>query len=285
MAHAHTTRYAPSLALALVACGMLHIAPGRAAAAGEIASATNVPALLAKPETPPPSRTTQAAATVAPAAANPKAGEETKPLGPAIERRALGSVPDSSVQTGESLAWWLRTALALATVLTLIALLKVTYTRLSRRGGTLAASLGAAGRAPSGVLEVLGRYPVSRGHSLVLLRCDRRVLLLGQSAAGFRTLAELSEADDVASILTKTRDEDGASMSRRFAEVIRGLERDPSTLADDRVTGPTPILREEPRLAAAREPGPPPTRTAAPMETPMDAATRLRARLGMGVRA
>jgi flagellar biogenesis protein FliO len=265
MAHAHTPGRTRLLAHAIIACCVIMLAPGATLARPD-ATVSGVPVALARPE-----------------AAPPVHDRESKPLGSATERRPLGATPDTAVKSGESLVWWLRTALALAVVLTLIGALKIMYTRLARRGGTLAASLGAAGRAPSGVLEVLGRYPISRGHSLVLLRCDRRVLLLGQSAAGFRTLAEMSDTDDVASILTKTRDEEGTSMSQRFAQVIKDLERDPATIADERITGPTPIVRAAaPRDAAVTPAASSPRMTP---EAPMDAASRLRARLGMGVKA
>lgn len=198
---------------------------------------------------------------------------EQLPLG----RSASRGGDDAPASTGgSSLGWWVRTGSALAVVLTLIFALRLMMQKMGKRSGTIAASLGAGGRAPSGVLEVIGRYPVSRGHSLVLLRCDRRVLLLGQSASGFRTLAELTDADDVASILTKTRDDEGATLSSKFSEIIRSLERDPATIADERPTGPTPIVRagDAPREAARDVP-----REAPRPMTPQDPVEALRRRL------
>jgi hypothetical protein len=78
------------------------------------------------------------------------------------------------------------------------------------------------------VLEVLGRYPVGRGTTLVLLKLDRRVLLMSQSAggrlgagAGFTTLCEVTDPEEVASILVKTRDEEGSSMAERFRTLLK----------------------------------------------------------------
>ena len=95
------------------------------------------------------------------------------------------------------------------------------------------------GRAPAGVLEVLGRYPVARGATLVLLRVDRRVLLLSQASGGrfglstsFSTLCEMDDADDVASILTKTRDDAGESMSKRFQSLLERFDRGATSAAD-----------------------------------------------------
>lgn len=141
--------------------------------------------------------------------------------------------------------WTVRTAAGLGVLAAMLWGLKWSAKRLGAGLG-LAAQLGPAGRAPQGLLEVLGRYPVSRGHSLVLLKLDRRVLLLGQSPSGFTTLSELTDAEDVASVLTKAADADGASMSRRFSELLRGMERDPSLVDGVAASATTPLT---PRLA------------------------------------
>lgn len=121
-----------------------------------------------------------------------------------------------------------RTVGAVGLVVALILLAKVLLGRAARMGGTgLRGQLGAGGRAPSGIVQILGRYPVSRGHTLVLMKLDRRVLLLSQTAGGFSTLSEITDADDVASILSKSRDEEGESLTARFGALLRRLERDP----------------------------------------------------------
>lgn len=126
--------------------------------------------------------------------------------------------------------WLVRTAGALTLVIGLILLCKKLFVRLSQGTGGVASQFGAGGRAPSGVLEILGRYPVSRGHTLVLLKVDRRVLLLGHSSGGFTTLSEITDSEEVASLLVKTRDEEGETMTARFNALLRGMERDPSTI-------------------------------------------------------
>lgn len=157
--------------------------------------------------------------------------KESLPL-PPIEQRALGSDPETDSSATQGVGGWVRTGLALGAVLGLMLVLRALMVRASRRSG-LIGELGAGGRAPSGVLSVLGRYPVARGHSLVLLQLDTRVLLLEQSSDGFRTLTEVTEADEVASILMKTRDEEGASQAARFNAMLRDLEDDPRTLDDE----------------------------------------------------
>lgn len=161
-----------------------------------------------------------------------------------LESRSLGaSAPaplsgQSAAAPDSSFPRWIQTAGALAGVLALIFALKFTVQRASARVGGLGGSIGAAGRAPSGVLEVLGRYPVARGHTLVLLRMDRRILLLGQSSAGFTSLTEVTDPDEVASLVLKTRDEEGESNAAKFNDLLREMERDPSIIAEHTPDGP-----------------------------------------------
>lgn len=162
-------------------------------------------------------------------------GTESRPLGAPSARKtgqpaAPGAGPSSS--GGVMDHWIVRTAIALAFVLILIFAFRSVAQRLAGRVGGLAMQMGAGGRAPSGVLEVLGRYPVARGQTLVLLRVDRRVLLLGQTSSGFSTLAEFADAEEVASLLIKTRDEDGDSLAERFHGLLRTMERDPSIMGE-----------------------------------------------------
>ena len=150
--------------------------------------------------------------------------------GPAIERRPLlpqhGRAEPASPGGAGSIV---NTVLSLGLVLGLIFGCAAAFRRLSGAGGAggLAAALGRSGRAPSGLVEILARYPTGRGHTLVLLRLDRRVLLLSQSVSGrlgrhasFSTLSEITDAEEVASILAKAQDEEGESMASRFQSLL-----------------------------------------------------------------
>ncbi|MCC5786573.1 MAG: flagellar biosynthetic protein FliO [Phycisphaerales bacterium] len=151
--------------------------------------------------------------------------ETTKPLGVddgRTDRAAAGAAGSG---------WGIRTVLALLAVLSLIFIGATVVRRLAVFGGDLACSLGPGGRAPSGVLSVLGRYPVGGGERLVLLKIDRRVLLLSQSVgrwrspgSGFRTLCEITDPEEVALILVRTRDEQGDSIASRFRSLLQGEE-------------------------------------------------------------
>ncbi len=59
----------------------------------------------------------------------------------------------------------------------------------------------ASGGRPSGVVEILARYPVARGQHLILLKLARRVLLVHRSGSTMTTLSEVSDPDEVAALL------------------------------------------------------------------------------------
>lgn len=125
-----------------------------------------------------------------------------------------------------------QTVLPLLGVLALVVGAGAALRGIARRHGGLRATIGAGGRSPAGIIEVLGRYPVGRGVTLVLLKVDSRVLLLSQSAGGrfgagasFSTLSEIREPEEVASILTRARDIEGDSLAERFRSMLGRFDR------------------------------------------------------------
>lgn len=160
---------------------------------------------------------------------------EARPLGlPAGTSRA-GTASKAADGSGGSMLsdGLIRTAGSLTLVLGLI----FGAARLAKRflgGGGLASGFATGGRAPAGVMEVLGRYPIGRGQSLVLLRLDSRVLLLGQSGSGslrirggassIRTLCEITEPEDVASLLLRTRDEEQETLAAGFGRLLKRFD-------------------------------------------------------------
>ncbi|MBL0927094.1 MAG: flagellar biosynthetic protein FliO [Phycisphaerales bacterium] len=200
-------------------------------------------------------------------------GAGRAPIGGTAGSGAAGSAGQggaSGAGGGSILDHWLvRTAGSLAIVIGLIFGLKWGVQVWATKMGGVAGQLGAGGRSPSGVLTVLGRYPVARGLTLVLLKLDARVLLLSQSAAGFTTLCQITDPDEVAGLLLRCRDAEGESMAAKFSAILKGLENDPS-LAGEEVVGPT-----TPRMAMGIG-----ASTAGPESAPAAAASPLRARLG-----
>lgn len=192
------------------------------------------------------------AAVPAPAAS---ATTDALPLSPASRAPAPGSGGHVSPRTELG-----PTLVTTASVVGLILVLGL-LVRLCRRGG-LRQGLNTS-RAPSGILEVLGRYPLASGPTLLLLRVDRRVLLLSQarasrlSGATLTALAEFDGVDDVASILAQARDAQDESISARFSSLLGGFAAEHRAVS---VEAPDPgepweIATAAPRHDDAGEPG------------------------------
>ncbi|MFO0856012.1 MAG: hypothetical protein U0640_01500 [Phycisphaerales bacterium] len=151
-----------------------------------------------------------------------------------------------------------RTVLALGSVLALIGVLAVGASVLRRKAQKsgkwplLSAMNFAGAPSPSGVLEILAKFPVGSGTNLLLLKLDRRVLLISQSAnKGLRsgstlsTLCELTEPDDVASLLMKIRGEEQSRLAAKFESILAREEEITDQALSD--------VEEEPvRTAAGR---------------------------------
>lgn len=154
----------------------------------------------------------------------------------ASESRPLGGVAATTQATGGVAAGLGDTSplgptlVALAGVVALIVIV-LGCARLGRgRCGVLSSH-----RAPSGLIEVLGRYPMAGGPTLLLLRADRRVLLLAQGRASrlggatLATLAEFGDVDEVASILAQARDARDESISARFGSLLSAFSAEHAT--------------------------------------------------------
>lgn len=197
-----------------------------------------------------------------------------------------------------------RTVLSLAAVLALILLIAGVVKKWSARVGGLAAAVGVGGKAPSGILSILGRYPLDRATTLILLKADRRVLLLSQSKTpgrlgvgfGMSTLATLCEFTsdlEVAALIAKAEAADGKTPSQRFQRALEDEEieaDEPAKPARSAVKKQTPqealadVLREALRVskneAPATRPATRPVAKPAPKPAPSgDAASDLRAKL------
>lgn len=174
------------------------------------------------------------------------AASESQALGaPEVESRPLKAAEG---RRGEGIADGIQTVVVLGGVVAVILGMAMGLRVLAKRHGGLMAACGPGGKSPSGVLSVLGRYPIARGQTLLLLQFDRRVLLVGQTTgrggARMATLAELSDADDVASVLVKTRDESGESVARKFREIVDKMSES-GTASERAVTVVAPIERAD----------------------------------------
>ena len=228
-------------ALMLLLLGLALLAPG--APANELGPApSDVPAATASSTRP-----------------SPAADLGRLPLGGQARRASdqdgatpSGSPADTGVVSDSK--GMIRTLGALAGVLTLILSLAWAYRKIAAKSGGLAAAVGAGGRAPAGLVEVLARYPVAGRQTLVVLRFDRRVLLCCMShggrgvPAGVATLCELNDPEDVASVLIKTRDEAGDSIARSFERSLRDADAYAGQAARERS-----VTAGEPGVAGASQ--------------------------------
>jgi len=157
---------------------------------------------------------------------------ESQPIGVPAERTKLfgSSSTSESAESPFARGGYLQTIVSLLGVLLLIVGLAQVYKRLARSQGGLVGQVGAGGNAPSGILEVVGRYPISKGMTLVVLKFDRRILLLSHATGGrgksakvgsMELLCELSDPEEVASILLKARSAAGESIAQSFEQTLR----------------------------------------------------------------
>lgn len=112
----------------------------------------------------------------------------------------------------------MRVLASLGAVLGLLFLFKLVM----KRGAGL---LGQGGR-PSGVIEILARYPLGRKQSLVLLKLARRVILLHQNGTQMTTLSEMSEPREVAALLSRVESGSTGKQAQRFRSMLKRFEAD-----------------------------------------------------------
>lgn len=117
-----------------------------------------------------------------------RAFAEGRPLVPAATATEGGDAPRSRPMGDEAV----RTAMALAAVLSIVLVVRHLV---RRRGG------GAGPAAASGLVETLGRTPIGRGRAVVLLRVGPRILCLHEGPQELRTLCEFTDPREVEPLL------------------------------------------------------------------------------------
>ncbi len=137
-----------------------------------------------------------------------------------IEQRPLGASGDGRGAESRSAApsdgWALSTLAALGVVIGLIFLGRWVYAKL---GGRVIARSSPA-------VEVLSRTSVAPKNQVLLLRIGQRVLVVGDSSSGLRTLANLDDPEEVAALLqTVTTDQDH-SVSKTFHSLVSRFNGD-----------------------------------------------------------
>lgn len=145
---------------------------------------------------------------------------ESKPLGRDTGLFNVGAASDSTQDAAGTFSQFdprrnefTRVLGALAIV---VGLLLLARTFLRRAGGVLP-----GGSRPSGVVEILARYPVARGQELILLKLARRIVLLHHSGSTMTALTEMTDPDEVAALLARM---EAGSSERNAAKFRAALE-------------------------------------------------------------
>ena len=182
-------------------------------------NAANSPAVDAPKPAPVPPEQKTVAATAPPETPHPSPAAllESKLLGRPNSALSARPAEHSSVSESGALSRLdprsnevTRVLGALAIVLGLLLLVRAVFKRVRR-------ILPARGDQPSGVLEILARYPVGRGQHLVLLKLARRIILVHQSSGQMTALTEMTDPDEVAGLLSRME----AGSSERGAAKFR----------------------------------------------------------------
>lgn len=136
---------------------------------------------------------------------------EDQPLG-----RSLDAASDEEVIQAPTGGWALSTLAALGVVIGLIFAARWAYTKM---GGTVVAR-------SSPVVEVLARTPVAPKNHVLLLRIGQRVLVVGDSSSGLRTLADLDDPEEVASLLQSVTADGERSVTKSFNALVSRFNTD-----------------------------------------------------------
>lgn len=147
-----------------------------------------------------------------------------------IEQTPLGLSPErqgADVGRAEPAGGWiLSTFAALGVVIGLILAARWAYTKM---GGKVVARSSPA-------VEVLSRTTVAPKNHVLLLRVGQRVLVVGDSGSGLRTLANLDDPEEVASVLQSVTSQQPTSVTKSFSGLVarfNGEYEDKSRLAEE----------------------------------------------------
>jgi flagellar biogenesis protein FliO len=102
----------------------------------------------------------------------------------------------------------------------------------------------ATGKAQSRVVEVVSRSPLAPKQQVMLLRVGKRLLVVGDSAGQLSTLCEISDPDEVASMVGQLREEKSTSavaFGSLFGRFSRKFDSDEAEVIE---TPPEPTDRQ-----------------------------------------
>ncbi len=144
--------------------------------------------------------------------------EEGDEVVDAYELTGLGPGAVANVnQAGEDrapggLAWVFQTVAALGVVIGLILVLRAIFTKAMGNRAVVTRS---------SAVEVLSRVAVAPRHHVLIVRLGGRLLVLGESAGGLNTLANLDDGEEVAELLQAVTSSSPGSSGHGFSQMLK----------------------------------------------------------------
>ncbi len=174
------------------------------------------------------------------------AATRATPPRPIARRGSAPTVTAPAGTTSPAGSGWVRTTASLAAVVALILLLAWGYRRTI---GPLAGVSLARGR-NLGLVEVISRATLGPRHTLHLVRVGARLVLVGTSQDGVRTLDVITDPNQVSALLGQAAQQHAESATRSFAGLLEA-EATRYPASDDAPRAATPP--DEVRLRAAQD--------------------------------
>lgn len=125
--------------------------------------------------------------------------------------QAASAKPISVSSLGSNSSDLTRIIIALASVIGLILLMRAFYRRVS----------GAAGSRGSKLVTVLSRSFISPKQQVLVLEIGKRLLVVGDSGGHMNSLCEITDPDEIATLIGRSRSASSAKGSNAFASVFK----------------------------------------------------------------
>lgn len=124
---------------------------------------------------------------------------------------------------------------------------------LVRRNGSGARRGLTGGRSPSGVANILARYPIARGQQVLLLGVGQRIIVVHQSASTLQTLSEITDPEEVLALRMQINGTERSQGEHGFsAKITQTLERKPDGPVLEPVAGMPGLVSETVDLTRKR---------------------------------
>jgi flagellar biogenesis protein FliO len=166
-----------------------------------------------------------------------------RPLPPRTRTRAIEqkTASKSATRDAKPTSGWMTTGGGLVIV---VGLILIGAKLLRHRGFSATASL------PNEVVQVLGRKPVDYRHTIHLVRCGSRLLVLGSSQTGLTTLSEITDTAEVEQICELCQSFESRSMPESFGQILNRIRGGNTPASAESAERDAAILRLRDRVSS-----------------------------------